>query len=612
MALISQKLRREIQEFLVSIEELNDVERRKQISRDADFPDKLLAQVEWGKQPISVFVSHLIDRTLAWGSFGRDDSRIALVQYLSAIQELVGGQHQLSLAQLLPRLSEELGGNEFQEPRNAEPPEVTFVNREREIVDITDELSLSPKYAIHAPAGYGKTWLLLRVQREFSKQGWLTLYAMAHRDNLVFDLSNSLLKSGSCDEVSGTSSMEVYRLADEFAAHVKTCWQSVARFPKGIVLLLDFEEMPTDFQVFEALVAEWLSRVIRSIYGLQFFSSDKNRLRIVITGRFFDGQVQRLLLYGEVPFRLRPLTPFVDQVIERSVEEYLPDLNPDWRRDIWSNLFYYTGGHPGCSSKILQLYWRKLKPEPAQFYNDHILEIRKIVHDAVNGILQDFPDAQKQLLLALSPFRYLSYGILEDIINHEPKILIWERGPDQLADFLTQTHLVSWDESGYLLRDDIVRRVFALHTREYDERADLFSVRCTQAREIYKRRLGRSEETAPPVRWAVEHIFQSLQIGIPKIATIQGRSELRRSFWGADDESAPEPGTDLFDCLSMLVDDRDPQVQIAALERALSAEREWELHYTLNFFFRDQAYETKWFGMLLVKVRAFVSRSPGS
>ena len=250
------------------------------------------------------------------------------------------------------------------------------------------------------------------------------------------------------------------------------------------------------------------------------------------------------------------------------------------------------------------MYRRELKPEPVYFFRANAREIQDIVLSEVKTVLSDFPRNEQELLLALSPFRYLSYEILEEILRHEPKIVNWAYSFIDLADYLTGTHLVSWDENGYLLKDDITRRIMSLYLRYYDEDAQLFSSRCAQAREFYQHRLNEKLDSTPPVRWAIEYLYQSLQMMISETHTIQGRSQLRQIFWGNSDESAPEPNTALYNCLSMLVNGRIPKFQIDALQRAL--QNDWEFRFTLNYFLREENFDTKWFGNLLAKVRAFL------
>jgi hypothetical protein len=603
---IPHKLRQDIQAFLLNIYSIDIEESRKQIGREADFPELLQNQIEWGKQPAEAFVTHLLGRTLQWGTFSGRDSRHALIEYLAATEKLGGGEHEKDLSALLKTLKDELMLQKVAKPgRQANTiPEVKFVNREQEIRDLTDESSPFPRHAIHAPAGYGKTWLLTRLQYEFRRGDWLTLYTIIDKNTSNLSLTNNLLESIQSPGIS-ESVLDISQLGSLFAGELKNYFQHSQKPHKGIVLLIDFADLLIEVPIFLNLITGWLPDVAKSIYGLQFFSSEKSRLRIILSGRFFDNNSRRLVQYGEIQFRIYPLSPLVDHVLERSVGEYLPDLSFEWRVELWSSLFFFTGGHPGCSSKILQLYWQQLQPEPDLFYHKNANKIQEMVLEEVKVILRDFPETTRQLLLALSHFRYLSYGVLEEILKYENEIVDWLYGPLELADYLTETHLVAWDESGYLLRDDITRRIMALYMRYSEVYSQLFSARCIQAKEIYKRRLINKEEAAPPARWAIEYLYQSLQAQVPKSQTPDGRSEIREAFWGTTDETAPRPGTDLHECLLMLVLNRDALVQTDALQRAL--DNDWELHFTLNYFFRGKTYETKWFGILLAKIRAFVS-----
>lgn len=602
MSSISLALEHEIQEFLLNTYDIENENLRKQLAREAELPDNLINGIEWRKQPTHAFISHLIERTLKWGYFGKEDSRYALIEYLKSTEQLGGGEHQQRLQVLLESLSDEIKGSGTKDLEPAEVKEVQFVNREREIRDLTDESSLSPGYAIHAPAGFGKTWLLRRIQQKFSKEAWLTCFAVVDKKCSILSLANDLLNSADCPPI--YDSVDALKLADLFAGRLKMRWQQQdRRFPNGIVLLIDCGVLPTEISIFSDLIKTWLPTVAKNIYGLQFFSSEKSRLRTIISGRFFEGEIQEELQYGPFQFRFTTLSPFSDNVLELSVAAYLPDLSYEWRMQLWSNLFYVTGGHPGCSSRILKLYSEELKPEPVHFFRVNARQIQDIVLSEVKTVLQDFPRGEQELLVALSPFRYLSYEILEEILQHESQIVNWAHGFTELADYLTGTHLVSWDDSGYLLKDDITRRIMSLYLRYYNEDAQLFSIRCVQAREFYQHRL--MFDSTSPARWAIEYLYQSLQMMISETQTIEGRSRLRRFFWGSSNESSPEPDTALYDCLMMLVSERVPRLQIDALQRAL--QNDWEFRFTLNYFLREENFDTKWFGILLAKVRAFLS-----
>ena len=182
-------------------------------------------------------------------------------------------------------MRDEIEGSGTKDLEPSKIKEVEFVNREREIRDLTDEISLSPGYAIHAPAGFGKTWLLRRIQHEFSREHWLTCLAVVDKKCSILSLANDLLDSADCPRISD-SAPDPLILADLFARRLKIRWQQQDRkFQNGIVLLIDCGVLPTEIPIFSDIIKTWLPIVVRNIYGLQFFSSEKSRLRTIISGK---------------------------------------------------------------------------------------------------------------------------------------------------------------------------------------------------------------------------------------------------------------------------------------------------------------------------------------
>ena len=90
MSRISVALEQEIRDFLLNIYELENEDRRKQIAHDAELPINLINRIEWRRQPTHAFVPHLIEMTLKWGQFGKEDPRHALIEYLKSTEQLGG------------------------------------------------------------------------------------------------------------------------------------------------------------------------------------------------------------------------------------------------------------------------------------------------------------------------------------------------------------------------------------------------------------------------------------------------------------------------------------------------------------------------------------------
>lgn len=119
--IISSELRWQIHNYLLDIPDINQADRRLQIAQEADFPQGLIRQVDWNKQPSDLFVSNLIDRTLNWGEFDKTDLRHALVEYLRCTERFVGGTKQLVLLALLENVRDEINTD-----AQSKPISVTF------------------------------------------------------------------------------------------------------------------------------------------------------------------------------------------------------------------------------------------------------------------------------------------------------------------------------------------------------------------------------------------------------------------------------------------------------------------------------------------------------
>jgi len=609
MSPIHEELRSQIEEYLLNIPEIDDEDLRKQIARNARFTKRLFNKIEWNKQPSAHFVSYLLDFLIEWGDIDEADKRNSSLEYLKATQGMVGGQARIKLFQLLQSLEAEILGSSI---KALGQPEFKFINREQEISELTDEISLSPRHAIHAPAGFGKSWLLTRLRHVYLNKGWVVCNCSVGGDTTLTGLAQTLINSINPGKKLEFPNDDIEDIAEEFSGALKQMWES--RQPgRGIVLLIDTDTVPREIKIFDLLLKEWLPAVIKNFQGLVFFGSEMSRFRIILAGRFFDNEIVNTLQSLDGSYSIYPLSAFSDIVLARSVNNYLSDINSVWRTELWSTLFYHSGGHPGIFNRILQFYQEQNKPLPRRFFEKNEDTIQQMVNEEIKIILEDIPDRVKELLIALSPFRYLSYDVLEEIITSRYKI------PSQFTDFndivdkLTQTYLVSWDDQiGHLLRDTISRRIMAIYLRSVADVDPNYIDRCYIAKEIYRHRLIDLSDVVPATRWAVEYLFQALQIATKQIGTIQGRRELRRAFWGETDDSAqpPSPNTFLYNCLTDLIENRDMRIQIEALQRIMHAD--WEFKFNVNYYLRDDIYNQIWFGVLLSKTQSFLKKNGGS
>lgn len=597
MSDISKELTLELQDFLLSVYDINDVERRQNLAKAAGFPQNLMRLIDWSKQPSDKFATHLIERTLSWETFSELDDRLVIVEYLNATKELGGGPHQRRLQELVKRIKNEIGNKSARDLLH-QPLQITFVNREREISQFTNEESLVFRYALHAPAGYGKTWLMGRLYEEYDKLGWLVTRTSIERDTNLLSIINSLLAS-----INASISEDItdpVALTKLFSSELKKQW---GKRNKGIVLLVDLNASPTEISLFPYLVREWFDLLLNELKGLVFFKSEHN-FRILFSGRFFDTDIQNLLRI-DGKFEIFAIEPLKDRVLEQSVRQFLPDIVEEWQTELWSNLFYFTGGHPRYFTELLQLYWQQETPNPLDFFADKSREIIHLLQNEYSTFIKDVPLKARQILQPLSVFRYLSIEVLDEILESNNNIINWSSSSYDLADSLTQTHLVGWDRTHYLLTDSITRRIMVLLLKFSNDTDISFGERCNQAKEIYYKRLSDKEEDKVLAnRWAIEYLFAALQSRSVDILTPDDRRTLRKWFWGDDEKTTPpSKGTELHRCLSALVNGRNGWRQVQSLQLTLSDE--WEFQFVTNYYLRNSFYTIDSYRTLLAKIQAF-------
>jgi hypothetical protein len=193
----------------------------------------------------------------------------------------------------------------------------------------------------------------------------------------------------------------------------------------------------------------------------------------------------------------------------------------------------------------------------------------------------------------LSIFRYLDYSVIRRLLDEA--VYPEHESEFDLADELTGTYLMDW--KGRLLCDDITRRLLVIRLlREIGPRS--FAKHCQRAREICKSRLQELNAQTPE-RWAIEYLFQSLQQHTEDIQVRQKREEIHQGFF---EQTVPE-------ALQLLtsVDSRHAREEQNALKRALEAD--WEFHFTVNYFLRQDEYNDEPSEKLQQEIAGFFSRA---
>jgi hypothetical protein len=158
----------------------------------------------------------------------------------------------------------------------------------------------------------------------------------------------------------------------------------------------------------------------------------------------------------------------------------------------------------------------------------------------------------------------------------------WPESEHDLADALTQTHLVT-RESGFL-QDDLTRRLLAIRLRQTAKQRFLNT--CEEAIAFYEQYLPDLKAIRPDII-AVELLFQKLQYFCN-----QGSCDKEQVF-----ES-------LTKILEQLVSERDAsgitQVFVDLLEK------DWEFRFNFNYLLRDGIYDHDYpYNELLQQINTF-------
>ncbi|MCP4112465.1 MAG: hypothetical protein GY749_44220 [Desulfobacteraceae bacterium] len=158
---------------------------------------------------------------------------------------------------------------------------------------------------------------------------------------------------------------------------------------------------------------------------------------------------------------------------------------------------------------------------------------------------------------------------------------------------LTATYL--FERKGYLVRDDITRRLLVIQLRDSDP--GQFSEHCQEARKICAN-LIQNSKVRNPERWTIEHLFQSLQKDAAIIQYPEQREKLRETFLDKNVSEALQLFTDRDDILvERLQEERDSLMRMM--------DEDWEFCFTVNYYLREDEYNEQPYNKLRKKIRQF-------
>jgi hypothetical protein len=442
-----------------------------------------------------------------------------------------------------------------------------FVNRENISEYVTLEQA-PPFFLIDAPAGFGKTTLLKRLQEIYENLGWLNSYICINEQRTLEEISRQISESLGLELSGDFFGKSLAR------ALVKKYQTEIAnRTKRGFIIFLDIEKSWSQvLPMIDPLLVNFIPEVAEELRVLDFLTDRHNPFRMVLSGRYLTGK-----LSPSIPITLNhiKLTPLSYKHVFEAVQKHLEGRGVVQIDQLAAHLMYYTAGHPGCISRILRTYKEHGCPPPETFFNEHEEEIWKIVYAEVDDIRLGIAKNLRRVFDDISIFRYLDIGILKELLEKSP-FLEFQDAYD-LHDQLQQTYRLepSW-ANGPFLRDSMTRKLIAL--RLLDETgATAFKHYCQSAQDICAERLS-SPTTQQPDKWLIEYLYQFLQKSTGEIKDRQYRARLRDEFFGFTIQRS-------FDIFKQ---NREPREFRATIQNTF--QEDLEFRFAVNYYLRDSLY----------------------
>jgi len=455
------------------------------------------------------------------------------------------------------------------------PCRVSFVNRQDEIDELTaTTISKAPGqyFIVHAPAGYGKTDLLLELEKRFGqKDGWKPARAVVAKRGTLQDIASQLAIALEIELNGGPNKgwgeLLVGALIQKFRNNNP---------PDGLVLLIDLDQELSSDLVRE-LLDEFIPQVWAGLTNLLAFSSQQSRFRVIIAGRNLantDAVKQTSLAINK-----RPLKPFTFDVVKTSAAEFLSKFEPSKIDNFAADVLFLTGGHPGAMAHCFNFVQQQgfplahLMQYGDEIWNDYLHRICE--HDyqmlAASGL--------KSIVDPLCVWRYSDDFVLQKLLG-KYKV---ESARDEydLRDKLAQTNI--FEIKGRYLKDDINRRLLVIRLRKIQ--AEQYQNYATEARMICEKHL-KEPDLQSPERWMIEYLFQSLQMNVDGyIVSDQARAALSRKF-----VKDVAKALKLYLCRPANKTAAQRKQAIHILFDKMDEEDQWEFPFLVNYLLHERDY----------------------
>ncbi|MCP4106268.1 MAG: hypothetical protein GY749_12130 [Desulfobacteraceae bacterium] len=453
---------------------------------------------------------------------------------------------------------------------------VPFVNQEEKI-DIILSSYTSSYHLLDAPAGYGKTALLRKIEQELRKTHFLCGYFSINEDRQTLPkLIKAMFDKFNFGEFPKNASPG--RLIADLGNFVKQKRKKNAEM-QGLVFLIDLEKSDklSSSYLIKDLFEIFIPRMQRSLGSDNFFLSGSSRFRVVIAGRYLTDLEE--VRSTPLPFLIHKLSQFSYEILLHLARIYFKgNISEDDIKTISSHIMSLSGGHPGYMAVLLEKY-KEGCPPPDEFLDAYKEDIREIRNDKIGHIFENTDKELRDIMEMLSPCRRFDYLFLRQFIE---KGVIRADDAYDLADRLTNAYLIVRKDG--FLQDDITRRLLAV--RLYQDDSKKFIEICKAAKESYTYALSNSKTTRPEII-VIELLYQELQL-----AYCQQEQNTEETFSEAVNEN-----------LNILIADRDVQEMIDNFVEALMDD--WEFQFVLNYFQRKDTYNDQPYQRLKQQINEF-------
>ncbi len=581
----SRQLRQDIVKFLTPLPALEEPQRRTSFMITAALDIELIQEIniQGASKP---FCEHLYDRANLYGAM--NDGRDAIIAILDATKTYVGPNEQHRIQGYIEQRQQTLYAtivDGILPDISDSGPDVLFIpfeNREQEIDRIVTYPDEGSYYLIEGPAGYGKTHLLLEIKKRLSSadRNWLCSYIALSKYNSFKEvlalIVNDLNLEISVDNLERPHSIG-------FAVGKAIAQKRDKLKANGFCLMLDIDtDTDKELELFMLIVKDIADNFVKGVFdGLtekanSFFTRQEKRFKFIIAGRYLTTYVYPQL--ENQTFKIIHLKPF-DYEIVRKVCSKLTLLTFEEMIDcnnFAAHLLFYSGGHPGCMAKILDIVAKYSPNNPVVFLDKHWSVMDAIAGQQAATVRASIGQSLRETFDVLCVYPRFDYGILERLIATEELDVSVNEDAYDLAMKLKRTFLVDWaDDNRLHLSDSITRRLLIVHLRHNHPRE--FQRRCKKAYENCTIRMR--EQVELRFQWGVESLTSFLQIRTNQIQNMSVRRELKEEFFK----------NILPDILSKLVEGRDKRVEKEPFLRAV--EKHPDLRFMVNFYLREGVYD---------------------